>query len=179
MWKYLERLKALDLMGLYSVQVLGYWGFGDRLGEVFKRVFVLYNLGMSDRLSQAGSFLFHWGIWIALFGHLSMIVPPENFGMSKEVHKAIALYVGRAAFIGLVLLVRRLSFLDGRFALVLLAIVGLGNVQTLVLRSDYMETVSPWPQNVLTGNSMAGVEKMAEANVATKVHAALVMLFIA
>ena len=194
LYKFAGWLRAPDLTGLYSVQVLGYkWGFGDRLGEVLKRIFVLYNLGMSDRLLQVGSFLFHWGIWIALLGHLSMIVPPENFGMPKEVHKAIALYVGGAAgiaaFIGLVLLlvrrlvrpdVRRLSFLDDWFALVLLlAIVGLGNVQTLVLHPNYMETVSPWLQNVLLGNPVAGVEKMAEADVVTKVHAALAMLFIA
>jgi len=60
--------------------------------------------------------------------------------------------------------VRKLSFLDDWFALVLLlAIVGLGNVQTLVLHPNYMETVSPWLQNVLLGNPVAGVEKMAEA----------------
>lgn len=71
-----------------------------------------------------------------------MIVPLESFGMPEEVYKAIALYVGGTAFIGLLLLVRRLirsdvrrpSFLDDWFALaILLAIAGLGNVQTLVL----------------------------------------------
>ena len=113
---------------------------------------------MSDRLLLVGSFLFHWGIWIALLGHLSMIVPPEQFGISKDLHKAVALYVGGAAGVasltGLVLLlirraarsdVRRLSFLDDWFALVLLlALIAVGNYQTLVLHLLYMETVAPW-----------------------------------
>jgi nitrate reductase gamma subunit len=82
-------LSAGGLTGLYSVAVKAYsWGFGERFGEVLKRVFLLYTLTMSDRLLLVGSFLFHWGIWIALLGHLSMIVPPEQFGMPKDLHKA-------------------------------------------------------------------------------------------
>jgi nitrate reductase gamma subunit len=185
-------LSAGGLTGLYSVAVKAYsWGFGERLGEVLKRVFLLYTLTMSDRLLLVGSFLFHWGIWIALLGHLSMIVPPEEFGMSKDLHKAIALYVGGTAGVlslaGLALLlirrvarpdVRRLSFLDDWFALVLLfALVALGNYQTLVLHPPYVETVAPWVQSVLMGSPR--LDLAAQWDVATKIHVFLALLFIA
>ncbi len=185
-------LSAGGLTGLYSVAVKAYsWGFGERFGEVLKRVFLLYTLTMSDRLLLVGSFLFHWGIWIALLGHLSMIVPPEQFGMPKDLHKAIALYVGGTAgvvsLVGLILLlirriarpdVRRLSFLDDWFALVLLfALVALGNYQTLVLHPPYMETVAPWVQSVLMGSPR--LDLAAQWDVATKIHIFLALLFIA
>jgi nitrate reductase gamma subunit len=185
-------LSASGLTGLYSVAVKAYsWGFGERLGEVLKRIFLLYTLTMSDRLLLVGSFLFHWGIWIALLGHLSMIVPPEQFGMPEDLHKAIALYVGGAAGVlslaGLILLlirratrpdVRRLSFLDDWFALILLfALVALGNYQTLVTHPPYIETVAPWVQSVLTGSPQ--LDLVAQWDAATKIHVFLALLFIA
>ena len=188
-WRWVS---ASGATGLYSVSIPAYrWGFSARGGEVLKRIFLLYTLTTSDRLVLVGSFLFHWGIWVALLGHLSMLIPPENFGMPKEVHKAVALYVGGAAgvlaMIGLVILlvrrlaradVRRLSFLDDWFALLLLlALVALGNYQTLVVHPNYMETVSPWLQSIFTGEVAKGVSLMAEADPATKAHAFLAMLF--
>ncbi|RFA93805.1 respiratory nitrate reductase subunit gamma [Pyrobaculum aerophilum] len=185
-------LSASGLTGLYSVAVKGYtWSFGSRLGEVLKRVFLLYTLTMSDKMLLVGSFLFHWGIWIALLGHASMIIPPEQFGMPKEAHKAIALYAGGTAgvmsLIGLVILlirrivrsdVRRLSFLDDWFALILLLLlVAVGNYQTLVLRPDYMETVAPWVQSVLAGSPR--LELVEHWDFATKLHVFLALLFIA
>jgi len=185
-------LSAGGITGLYSVAVKGYtWGFGDRLGEVLKRIFLLYTLTMSDRLLLVGSFLFHWGIWIALIGHLSMVVPPEQLGMTKELHKAIALYIGGTAgvvaLIGLILLlvrrvirpdVRRLSFLDDWFALMLLiGLVALGNYQTLVLHPSYMETVAPWVQSVLAGSPR--LDLAAQWDPVTKAHVLLALLFIA
>ncbi|AET33233.1 respiratory nitrate reductase subunit gamma [Pyrobaculum ferrireducens] len=190
-YRFAGWLSAGGLTGLYSVAVKGYtWGFGSRFGEVLKRIFLLYTLTMSDRLLLVGSFLFHWGIWIALLGHASMIIPPEQFGMSKEVHKAIATYVGGAAgvvsLIGLVLLlirrvarsdVRRLSFLDDWFALVLLlALVAVGNYQTLVLHPHYMETVAPWVQSVLAGSPR--LEYVAQWDPVTKLHVFLALVFI-
>ncbi|MFN3805052.1 MAG: respiratory nitrate reductase subunit gamma [Pyrobaculum sp.] len=194
LWRFGRWVSAKDVTGLYSVAVMSYrWGFGSRLSEVLKRVFVLYTLSTSDRLVLVGSFLFHWGIWIALLGHLSMVVPPYQFGISKELHKAIALYVGgaagAAAMFGVLALlirrlmrpdVRRLSFLDDWFALILLAaIVILGNIQTFVIHPNYMETVSPWLQNVLSGRVAEAVGYMAEADVVTKLHVTLAMVFIA
>jgi nitrate reductase gamma subunit len=190
-YRFAGWLSAGGLTGLYSVAVKGYtWGFGSRLGEVLKRIFLLYTLTMSDRLLLVGSFLFHWGIWIALLGHASMIIPPEQFGMSKEVHKAIAMYAGGASgvvsLIGLVLLlirriarsdVRRLSFLDDWFALVLLlALVAIGNYQTLVLHPNYMETVAPWVQSVLAGSPR--LEYVAQWDPVTKLHVFLALVFI-
>jgi nitrate reductase gamma subunit len=189
LWSWLS---AGGLTGLYSVAVMGYsWGFGKRLGEVLKRIFLLYTLTMSDRLLLVGSFLFHWGIWIALLGHLSMIVPPQQFGLSKDLHKAIALYVGGTAGVlslaGLALLlirraarpdVRRLSFLDDWFALILLfAIIAVGNYQALVLRPEYMETIAPWVQSVLMGSPR--LDLVAHWDAATKIHVFLSLLFIA
>ena len=189
LWSWLS---AANLTGLYSVAVKGYsWGFGARLGEVLKRVFLLYTLTMSDRLLLVGSALFHWGIWVALLGHLSMIVPPQQLGISKEMHKAIALYVGGsagvAALVGLILLlvrrlvrpdVRRLSFLDDWFALILLiALVALGNIQALVIHPPYMETVAPWVQSVLMGSPR--LDLVAQWDLATKLHVLLALIFIA
>ena len=185
-------LSAGNITGLYSVAVKAYsWDFGSRLGEVLRRIFLLYTLSMSDKLVLVGSAMFHWGIWIALLGHLSLIVPPEQFGMPKEVHKAIALYVGGAAgvaaLIGLMLLfirrlvrpdVRRLSFLDDWFALVLLlALTAVGNYQALVLHPPYMETVAPWVQSVLIGSPR--LDLAAQWDPATKLHVFLALLFIA
>lgn len=194
LWKFGRWISANSLTGLYSVAVMSYkWGFGGRFSEVLKRVFLLYTLSTSDKLVLVGSFLFHWGIWIALLGHLAMIIPPYQFGISKEMHKAIALYVGGAAgivaMIGILLLlirraarsdVRRLSYLDDWFALVLLvAIIILGNVQSLVIRPDYMATVSPWLQNILSGRVAEAIGYITQADGVTKLHTALAMLFIA
>ena len=107
--------------------------------------------------------------------------------MSKELHKAIATYVGGAAgvvsLIGLILLlirriarsdVRRLSFLDGWFALVLLlALVAVGNYQTLVLHPHYMEIVV---QSVLAGSPR--LEYVAQWDPVTKLHVFLALVFI-
>ncbi len=189
LWSWLS---AANLTGLYSVAVKGYsWGFDARLGEVLKRVFLLYTLTMSDRLLLVGSALFHWGIWVALLGHLSMIVPPQQLGISKEMHKAIALYVGGAAgvaaLVGLILLlvrrlvrpdVRRLSFLDDWFALILLiALVALGNIQTFVIHPPYMETVAPWVKSVLMGSPR--LDLAAQWDLVTKLHVLLALIFIA
>jgi len=40
---------AGNITGLYSVAVKAYsWDFGSRLGEVLRRIFLLYTLSMSD-----------------------------------------------------------------------------------------------------------------------------------
>ncbi len=171
---------------------MGYsWGFGEVLGEVLKRILPLYTLTTSDRLLLVGSFLFHRGIWIALLGHLSLIVPPDQFGMPKELHRAIALCVSGSAGVlslaGLALLlirraarpdVRRLSFLDDWFALVLLfALTAVGNYQALVLHPPYMETVAPWVQSVLMGSPR--LDLAAQWDAAAKIHVSLALLFIA
>ncbi|CCC81100.1 respiratory nitrate reductase subunit gamma [Thermoproteus tenax] len=191
-YRFANWISAQGLTGLYSVAVKSYtWSFGARASEVVKRVFVLYTLTLSDRMLLVGSLLFHWGIWLALLGHLSMIIPPETLGMPSSLHEAIALYVGGGAgvvaLIGLLILlirrivrqdVRRLSFLDDWFALVLLlGIVVLGLYQTLILHPDYMHTVAPWVQSVLVGSPDLSI--VATWSLVTKIHVLLALIFIA
>lgn len=109
-----------------------------------------------------GSLLFHWGgIWIALVGHLGLLIPPEQLeamGISPAMHVLLARAIGGLggimALIGMLVLVSRrladrsvkvgnfvvklpmrsLSYLDDYFAdALLLVIILLGLVQTLWL----------------------------------------------
>jgi len=191
-WRIYSWARATGLTGLYSVAIPGYmFSTSANLGEVLKRIFILYTLNYSDKAVLIGSFLFHWGIWIALLGHLSMIFPPERFGMPKEVHEAIAHYVGGAAgviaLLGLIILlirrltrndVRRISYLDDWFALtILLIITALGVVNTLVVEPEYMETVSPWLQGFFM--LKPDLAAIAAAEPTVKAHVFFALIFIA
>ena len=191
-WRLYSWARSVGLTGLYSVVVPRYkFDFSANLGEVLKRIFALYTLNLSDKAVLVGSFLFHWGIWIALLGHLSMIIPPERFGMPKELREAIALYVGGSAgiiaLIGLIILlirrlarsdVRRISYLDDWFALIILIIITvLGLVNTLVVRPEYMETVAPWLQGFFMGRPDLAAIAAAEPTV--KAHIFFALIFIA
>ena len=185
-------VKARGLTGLYTVSVMpGSYSSGKIAAEVLKRMFTMYTLTNADKPLLVGSAIFHWGIWIALIGHIGMIVDPQTLGVSREVQKVVALYVGGTAgvlaMVGLLILlarrlampsVRAISFLDDYFALILLLlIVILGNLQTLVIRPDYMATVAPWIQSILSLSPDPSY--IVGTHPVTKAHILLAMLFIA
>jgi len=112
---------ATALTGMYSVNVgVNEDGWPSTVKDVLKRIFLFYTLpgNDKDRTLFYGSFLFHWGIWIALFGHLGVFIPEtylqEWFGITPYFHHLLALYVGGAgglmALAGIVVLLgRRIS----------------------------------------------------------------------
>ncbi len=186
-------INAKRLTGLYSVSIpSGQYGSSSALKEIVKRIFTFYTLNLSDKPLLVGSLMFHWGIWIALLGHLSMVIPPETVGISKELQKTLALYVGGTsgilAFIGLLILfarrlgrrdVRAISTADDYFALLLLLVlVGLGLALTFVIKPDYMSTVSKWLRGVLAGD-LSAVSYISVEGPLVKLHVALAMLFAA
>lgn len=158
--------RPAGLTGMYSVNVGLYEsGWGSVIKDVLKRIFLFYTLSdrEKDRPLFYGSLMFHWGIWIALIGHLGIVVPEpvlsRYFGITPQLHHAMALYVGGAggimALSGLLILtvrrmvgassqvrvlntytvkipIRDFSFIDDYFAdAVLLSIIALGLSQTL------------------------------------------------
>ncbi|BDR93471.1 respiratory nitrate reductase subunit gamma [Vulcanisaeta souniana] len=114
-------ITAKGLVGLYNANVCLYRDdWGSTMTEVLKRIFIFYTLPGRDRDWSLfiGSFLFHWGIWIALIGHLGIVIPGTYlerwFGLTPSLHQTIALYVGGTAgtiaLIGLlILIVRRIA----------------------------------------------------------------------
>lgn len=154
-------LRARLLTGLYNVNVGLYEDSRASVGkDVLKRVFLFYTLADKerDRELYVGSMFFHWGIWVALFGHLGVFLPESylsTMGVTAQVHHSLGLYVGGAggvvALVGLLLLVdrrlrgagtavklvnsypvrvplRKLSFLDDYFAALLLLAVVLSGL---------------------------------------------------
>ena len=144
---------AKHLTGLYNVNV----GFYEdsRAGvtkDLLKRVFLFYTLGdrERDRELYVGSMFFHWGIWVALLGHLGVVLPESALsamGVTPQLHPFLSLYVGgtggMVALLGLLLLadrrvrgadssvkllntyrvhvpLRKMSFLDDYFAVLIL-----------------------------------------------------------
>jgi nitrate reductase gamma subunit len=117
-YRCLSWVNAKGLTGLYNVN-LGLYehGFFSTSADVLKRVFLFYTLPGKDKDNAlfAGSFMFHWGIWIVLFGHLGIILPEnvlsEYFGITPAVHHALALYLGGAgglmSLAGLLILIYR------------------------------------------------------------------------
>lgn len=141
------------LTGLYNVNVGLYEHSKTSVTkDVLKRIFLFYTLSdrERDRGLYVGSMFFHWGIWIALFGHLGVFLPQSylsSMGMTTQIHHFISLYVGGTAgivaLVGLLLLagrrirgvgtnvklintyhvqvpLRKLSFLDDYFAVFML-----------------------------------------------------------
>lgn len=114
-------VSAKGLVGLYNANVCLYRdGWGSTTIEVLKRIFIFYTLPGRDKDQSLfiGSLLFHWGIWIALIGHLGIIIPgtylEEWFGLTPSLHHVIALYVGgtagTVALLGLLILtIRRIT----------------------------------------------------------------------
>ena len=171
-YRCLNWVSTKGLTGLYNVN-LGLYehGFISTSKDVLKRIFLFYTLPGKDKDNAlfAGSFMFHWGIWIVLLGHLGIIIPEnvlsEYFGITPEVHHALALYIGGAgglmALAGLLILmyrrfvgssakleivnsykinipVNKFSYIDDFFAdFLLLAIIILGLMQTLGITPFY------------------------------------------
>jgi nitrate reductase gamma subunit len=177
--------------GLKSVAVVpNTFGPWDVLKDLVKRVFGFYTLPKAekDRTLLVGSMMFHYGIWVVLLSHLGLIVP---LPITAQAHDTIGLYVGGAAGLltlaGLLVLVarrvgisrmRQISFLEDYFLLgLLLAIIALGLLQTLVLRPDYLDTVSPWLVSILTMNP--NLNPIAGVGLATTLHITLAFVFIA
>jgi len=112
-------LMPKGLTGLYNVNAtVGGDDYGKITLEILKRIFLFYTLPGTDNTLFIGSLLFHWGIWIALIGHLGIVIPSEYleswFGLSPSMHHVVALYVGgmagTMALMGLlILIVRRIT----------------------------------------------------------------------
>jgi nitrate reductase gamma subunit len=112
---------ATALTGMYNVNAgVNEKSWAATTKEVLKRIFLFYTLQGREKDPELfyGSFLFHWGIWIALFGHLGVFIPEiylqDWFGLTPYYHHILALYVGGAgglmAFAGMIiLLIRRLG----------------------------------------------------------------------
>ncbi len=160
-------LMPRQLTGLYNVNAtVNDYSYPRITVEILKRIFLFYTLPGTDNTLFVGSLLFHWGIWIALVGHLGVVLPPqvlESMGVTPSLHVLLAMVVGglggTMALVGmLILLARRLStrtikvgsftvklpirsysFLDDYFAdVVLLLIIIFGLIQTL-----YLEFTTP------------------------------------
>jgi nitrate reductase gamma subunit len=115
-----------------------------------------------------GATIFHWGILLALFGHIGGLLIPQRIfdlvGINGETHSFIAHYsgiaAGGAALVGLCLLLyRRMSNLRIRcttslndFITVggLIFVVGAGLYN--VFFGDYyiLDTVAPWIRSIIT-----------------------------
>ena len=159
-------LMPKSLTGLYNVNAtVNNDSYAKITVEILKRIFLFYTLPGTDTTLFIGSVLFHWGIWIALVGHLGLLIPPaqlEAMGISPAMHVLLARVVGGLggvmALIGMLILISRrlvnrrvrvgnfvvnlpmrdFSYLDDYFAdAILLAIIVLGLVQTLWL--EYVE----------------------------------------
>lgn len=196
-------LMPKGLTGLYNVNAtVNDDSYGKITVEILKRMFLFYTLSDSDSTLFIGSLLFHWGIWIALVGHLGLIIPPTWLGMTPQEHYLIAWVVGglggSMALIGIIILLarrlvtrevrvmsfrvklpmRRLSFLDDYFAdALLLIIIVLGLLQTLWLHPRFEVTVSPWLSSLIHLNP--NVNYIAAAPLITQLHIIVAMVFIA
>jgi len=177
--------------GLRSVAVVpNTFGTAHVLWDLLKRVFGFYTLPKmeKDRTLIVGTMMFHYGIWVVLLSHLGLIVP---LPISTPVHDALGLYVGGVAGLltlaGLLVLLvrrtgtrdlRRISFFDDYFAVgLLLLILAFGLVQTLVVRPDYLSTVSPWLVSVLS--FAPNLAPIAGVGLFTVLHVTVTLVFIA
>lgn len=201
------------LTGLYNVNVGLYEDSrGAVTKDILKRVFLFYTLGdkEGDRELYVGSMFFHWGIWVALAGHLGVVLPQpalSAMGVTPQAHTFLCLYVGGTAglvaLVGVLLLadrrvrgvessvkvlntyhirvpLRRLSFLDDYFAvLILLAIIASGLFQTFfVSQADlaHLANVSSWLWSLVVFHP--NVSYIASFP-SFQVHMIIVMVFLA
>ena len=150
---------------------------------------------LEKKTLRPASILFHYGIILVFIGHIIGIVIPkswtEELGLTEHMYRMIALYAGTAAGLmviaGLVLFIYRrwtnprlkaiTSTMDWITLWLLLAIVVLGNINTIVLQHDYRETVAPWFRGlwVFTPNYTL----MAEVPFLLKLHIFLVFVLTA
>lgn len=116
----------------------------------------------------AGSVIFHWGIVLTFMGHAGGLLIPQSlfdrFGIDSRTHLMIAywsgLAVGLAAFVGVLMLLRR-RLTHPRVQAVkrlndtitvggLTLVVGLGLANVLIGHHNVLETVAPWIRGIVT-----------------------------
>ena len=191
LYRFVHWVQGRKITGLQSVAIVpNTFGYGAVLWDLIKRVFGFYTLPKmeKDRTLIVGGLMFHWGIWIVLASHFAFIYMPP---MSASLHDALALYLGGgaglAAGVGLVILTARRSTLPRMRALsnaddyfapgIILTLIVFGLLQTLVVRPDFMDTISPWLKSllVLSPNlaAISGVDWV------TIVHVAVACVFVA
>jgi nitrate reductase gamma subunit len=190
-WRVHGWLAARGRTGLRSVAVMpNTYRTSEVTQDLVKRVAVFYSLPKmeDDRTLLVGTMMFHYGIWVVLISHLGLLVP---LPISTQTHYTLGLYIGGAAGLltlaGLLVLtvrrvrspsLRRISFFDDYFAVGLLfLILVFGLVQTLVIRPDYLHTVSPWLVSILTFSP--NLSPIASVGIFTILHITLALLFIA
>lgn len=139
---------AASLTGMYSVNAgLNEDTWSSTTKDVLKRIFTFYTMQGKDKDPELfyGSFLFHWGIWIALFGHLGVFIPEtylqEWFGITPYYHHLLALYVGGTggliALAGIIILIiRRMRSIKVKLKLVNEYIINL-NIRKFSFLDDY------------------------------------------
>ena len=191
LYRLAQWLIARRITGLHSVALVpNTFGYGAVLWDLIKRVFGFYTLPKmeKDRSLIVGGIMFHYGIWIVLLSHLALVVP---LPISAQMHDLLGLYVGGTAGVLalaglLVLLVRRSGSAKmrlisgaGDYFLIglLLTIIALGLTQTLVLRPDYMDTISPWLTSLITLSP--NLSPIASVSIITTLHVAFTLVFIA
>ena len=191
LYRFVHWMISRRVTGLRSVAVVpNTFGYGAVLWDLIKRVFSFYTTFKmeKDRTLIVGGLMFHWGIWIVLISHGALVVP---LPMSASLHDWFALYIGGGAGIvalaGMLILVVRRSSLSHMRALnnfedyfapaLILTLVVFGLVQTLVIRPDFMGTVSPWLTSLFVLspnlNAISGVDAF------TIVHVAVACVFVA
>lgn len=201
-YRIVRWLMPKGLTGLYNVNAtVGDDTYGKITVEILKRIFLFYTLPGTDNTLFVGSLLFHWGIWIALIGHLGLVIPPSWLHITTQEHYLIAHVVGglggSMALVGmLILLARRFvtrevkvmgrsvripmrmfSFLDDYFAdTLLLLIIIFGLLQTLWIQPNFEATVSPWIWSL--ASFAPKVSYIMAAPLITQVHIILAMIFI-
>ena len=190
-YRLYEWLAPQGRTGLRSVAVVpNTFGFFGVVKDLIKRFFGFYTLHKmeSDRALIVGTMMFHYGIWVVLLAHLGLIVP---LPITAQVHDMLGLYVGGAAGLvtlaGLLVLIarrigaprmRQISFFEDYFAGgLLLAIIAFGLLQTLVVKPDYLDTVSPWLVSILTLHP--NLAPIANVGLFTVLHVTLALVFIA
>ena len=177
--------------GLRSVAVVpNTFGYLGVIWDLIKRVFAFYTTFKmeKDRTLIVGGLMFHWGIWIVLVSHGALVVP---LPMSPSLHDWFALYIGGGAGLlalaGMIILVTRRSSLSRMRALngfddyfapaLILTLVVFGLTQTLFIRPDYMNTVSPWLTSLFTLSP--NLTAISSVGAFTIVHVAVACVFVA
>ena len=194
LYRLVHWLTSRKITGLHSVAIVpNTFGYGAVLWDLIKRVFGFYTLPKmeKDRVLIVGGLMFPWGIWIVLVSPGALLFPSLMAGMSPGLHDVLSLYVGGAAGLlalagMLILMVRRtsearmrqVSSFDDYFApAMIVTLVVFGLIQTLWVRPDFMNTVSPWLTSLFTLspnlNAISGIDAF------TIVHVAVACVFVA
>jgi nitrate reductase gamma subunit len=122
-----------------------------------------------DRESlKTGITVFHWGILLTLMGHTGGLLIPQSLydavGIDGQAHTRIAYYsgwvVGVAAFVGIVLLLRRrltrprlraTTTMSDWITLVLLVwVIGAGLYNVAFEHFYVLDTIAPWIRGIVT-----------------------------